>query len=110
LNAAQSRDALAAIERLAELYRATGRRVSLLAVASEYAESVKKLNGRTLAEAIDGFLSNVVTVIRPASRPLPPWVKIWRGLPTPDARPLHKPRGLRLKNRLAGVKRENDAS
>ena len=64
LNAAQSRDALAAIERLAELYRATGRHVSLLAVASEYAESVKKLNGRTLAEAIDGFLSNVVTVRR----------------------------------------------
>ena len=24
-----------------------------------------------------------------ASRPLPPWVEIWRGLPTPDARPFH---------------------
>jgi hypothetical protein len=48
LHPAQARDALAALERLADFYRATGRRISLLAVASEYAESVTKLNGRTL--------------------------------------------------------------
>ena len=34
LNPAQARDALAALERLADFYRATGRRVSLLVAAS----------------------------------------------------------------------------
>ena len=64
LHPAQARDALAALERLADFYRATGRRVSLLAVASEYAESARKLDGRTLAEAVDGFLSTVAKVKR----------------------------------------------
>src|ERR1039457_37384 len=39
LNPAQARDALAALERLADFYRATGRRVSLLAGISEFVES-----------------------------------------------------------------------
>ncbi|MGA2854585.1 MAG: hypothetical protein ABSE90_10720, partial [Verrucomicrobiota bacterium] len=64
LHPAQARDALAALERLADFYRATGRRISLLAVASEYAEAARKLDGRTLAEAVDGFLSNVAKVKR----------------------------------------------
>jgi integrase len=64
LHPAQARDALAALERLGDLYRATGKHVSLLAVASEYAEAAKKLNGRSLGEAVDGFLSNVATVKR----------------------------------------------
>jgi len=52
LTAGQANDALAALERLDGLYRDTGRRVSLLAVASEYAEAARKLNGHTLAEAV----------------------------------------------------------
>jgi integrase len=64
LHPSQARDALAALERLTDFYRATGRRVSLLAVASEYAEAARKLGERTVAEAVDGFLSNVATVKR----------------------------------------------
>src|ERR1017187_2103055 len=51
LNPAQARDALAALERLADHYRVTGRRVSLLAAVSVFAESSAKLNGHTMDEA-----------------------------------------------------------
>lgn len=68
LNPAQARDALAALERLTDFYRATGRRVSLLGCASEYAEAARKLNGRSLAEAVDGFLSNGRQAKSPASK------------------------------------------
>ncbi len=64
LTPGQANDALAALQRLDGLYRDTGRRVSLLAVASEYAEAVRKLNGRALGEAVDGYLSSVVSVKR----------------------------------------------
>jgi integrase len=64
LNAAQSRDALAALERLTDFYRATGRRVSLLAGISEFVEATAKLNGRTLGEAVEGYLRNVASVKR----------------------------------------------
>ena len=64
LNPAQARDALAALERLADFYRATGRRVSLLAGISEFAEASAKLNGRNLGEAVEGYLRNVATVKR----------------------------------------------
>jgi hypothetical protein len=50
LNPAQARDALAALERLTDFYRATGRRVSLLAGISEFAEASAKLQGRNLGE------------------------------------------------------------
>jgi len=62
LNAAQSRDALAALERLTDFYRATGRRVSLLAGISEFVEATAKLNGRTLGEAVEGYLRTVASV------------------------------------------------
>lgn len=64
LTASQSRDALAALERLQEFHRATGRAVSLLGAASEFVEAAGKLGGRTLAEAVDGYLRTVVTVQR----------------------------------------------
>jgi integrase len=64
LTPGQANDALAALECLDDLYRSTGRRVSLLAVASVYAASVQKLKERTIDEAVDGYLSNVVTVQR----------------------------------------------
>jgi integrase len=42
--------------------KATGRRVSLLAGISEYCEAASKLSGRTLGEAVDGYLSTVASV------------------------------------------------
>jgi integrase len=64
LNPAQARDALAALERLADYYRATGRRVSLLAGISEFVEASAKLNGHALGEAVEGYLRTVATVKR----------------------------------------------
>jgi integrase len=64
LHPAQARDALAALERLADFYRATGRRVSLLAGISEFVEVSVKLNGRNLSEAVEGYLRNVATLKR----------------------------------------------
>jgi integrase len=64
LTPGQANDALAALERLQSFYVSTGRRVSLLAGISEYCESAAKLHGRTLGEAVDGYLSNIATVTR----------------------------------------------
>ncbi len=64
LSAAQSRDALAAFERLQSFYQATGRRVSLLAGISEFVEASGKLGGRTMGEAVEGYLRTVASVKR----------------------------------------------
>jgi len=64
LTASQSRDAIAAIERLHAYFQSTGQRTSLLGAVSEWAESKIKLNGRALGEAIEGFLSTVANVKR----------------------------------------------
>jgi integrase len=64
LHPAQARDALAALERLETLRQASGRRFSLLAAVSEFAEAVGKLHGRALGEAVDGYLSTVAVVQR----------------------------------------------
>ncbi|MGH7952912.1 MAG: tyrosine-type recombinase/integrase, partial [Limisphaerales bacterium] len=64
LNPAQARDALAALERLTDFYRATGRRVSLLSGISEFAEASAKLNGRNLGEVVTGYLNTVASVKR----------------------------------------------
>jgi integrase len=64
LTVRQAIDALAAIERLDAFYRATGRRVSLLASVSDYCEAATKGAGRTVAEMVDGFLSSVAAVKR----------------------------------------------
>jgi integrase len=64
LSASQSRDALAAIERLQGYYETTGRRVSLLGAVSAFVESSVKLDGRTLDEAVTGFLRGFVSVKR----------------------------------------------
>lgn len=55
LNPAQARDALAALERLADFYCATGRGVSLLAGISEFAEASAKLQRRTMDQAVEGY-------------------------------------------------------
>ena len=64
LNASQSRDALVALERLESYRQATGRAVSLVAAVSEFVEAAGKLNGRTLNEAVEGYLGTVASVKR----------------------------------------------
>jgi len=64
LTANQSRDALAAFQRLDTLQQSTGRRVSLLAAVSEFAEASTKVNGRNLGEVADGYLTTVASVRR----------------------------------------------
>jgi integrase len=64
LTANQSRDALVALERLQGFYQSTGRRVSLLAAVSEFVEASGKLHGRTMGEAVEGYLRNVASVKR----------------------------------------------
>jgi hypothetical protein len=63
LNASQSRDALAALQRLESFRQSTGRAVSLLAAVSEFVEaSAKSFAGRALGEAVTGYLRSVVSV------------------------------------------------
>jgi integrase len=64
LNATQSREAVAAFERLQGFFQASGRRVSLLAAVSDFVEASGKLGGRTLSEAVEGYLRTVATVKR----------------------------------------------
>ncbi|MGB7770046.1 MAG: hypothetical protein WBN22_14520, partial [Verrucomicrobiia bacterium] len=61
LSPGQVTDALAAFERLRGYYAATGRKVSLLGAVSEFAEASGKLNGRTLGDAVEGFLRTTAT-------------------------------------------------
>jgi len=64
LTAGQSRDALAALERLESFRQSTGRAISLLAAASELVEALGKLHGRSLDEAVTSYLRTVVSVKR----------------------------------------------
>jgi hypothetical protein len=64
LNVTQSRDALAALERLQGFFQASGRRVSLLAAVSEFVEASGKLCGRTMSEAVEGYVRTIDTVKR----------------------------------------------
>ncbi len=61
LTGAQAIDALAALEQLQAFRQDTRRKLSLLAAVAEFAEAAKRLNGHSLAEAVDGFLNSVVT-------------------------------------------------
>lgn len=64
LTAGQATDAIAALERLETLWRRSGKRVSLLAAVTEFAEAAEKLNGLTLGEALERYLATVATVRR----------------------------------------------
>ena len=64
LTAGQASDALASLEVLQRHYQATGRRMSLRETVSCCCEALRKLHGKTLDEAIDGFLRNVAAVKR----------------------------------------------
>lgn len=60
----QATDALAAFERLQGFFQQTGRRISLLAAVTECVEANTRLNGRPVSEAVEGYLSTVVSVKR----------------------------------------------
>ena len=64
LTGPQTRDALAALERLQGFYVSTGGRVSLLVGISEYCEAAAKLHGRSLAAVVDDYLNTFVSVKR----------------------------------------------
>lgn len=64
LTANQSRDALAALERLEAFRQSTGKRVSLLNAVSEYVEAASKVNGYTVTEAVERYLCTVAMVKR----------------------------------------------
>jgi integrase len=64
LTAKQALDALTAFERLEAHRQSTGRQVTLLSAVSQFSEASARLNGRSLAEAVTGFLANVANVQR----------------------------------------------
>jgi hypothetical protein len=55
LSPGQAADAQNAIEELQRFYQATAKRVSIRFAVGAYCEAARKLDGRTLAEAVDGF-------------------------------------------------------
>jgi len=63
LTAAQADDALAAIGLLNNFQADTGRQVSLVTAVSEFCGAAKKLHGRTMSEAVAGFMQTAVTVV-----------------------------------------------
>jgi integrase len=64
LSPGQLADAQNALEELQRYYQETGKRVSIRFAVGEYCEAARKLDGRTLAEAMEGFLSTVAKVKR----------------------------------------------
>jgi integrase len=64
LSPGQANDALAALERLRAFYQKTGRTVSLRSAVADFADASEKLHGRTLGEAVEGYLRNVASVKR----------------------------------------------
>jgi integrase len=64
LSPGQAADAQNAFEELQRFYQATGRRVSVRFVIAEWCEAARKLGGRPLGDAVDGFLTMVASVKR----------------------------------------------
>lgn len=64
LTAGQAADAMTALELLQGFHQQTGRSISLKRAVADYVEAARQLNGRTLAEAVEGYLSTVATVKR----------------------------------------------
>jgi integrase len=64
LTAGQAADAMTALELLRGFYRDTGSNISLKRAASDYVEAARRLNGHTLAEAVEGYMANIVSVKR----------------------------------------------
>ena len=64
LSPGQVSDAQNAFEELQRFYQATGKRVSARFAVGAYCEAARKLGDRTVADAVDGFLSTVARVKR----------------------------------------------
>jgi integrase len=64
LTGGQAADAMTALEMLRAFQRDTGHTVSLKRAVADYVEAARGLNGHSLAEAVEGFMANVVTVTR----------------------------------------------
>jgi hypothetical protein len=63
LSPVEAADALTALQRLKSLRREHGRTATLSRAVSDYSEAIARLpEGRTLAEAVEGWLSGVATV------------------------------------------------
>ncbi len=89
LSAAQARDAIAAMQRLQTLFEVTGKRVSLLAGISEYADSVTMLGKHTLAQAVEGYLNTVASLKQmDLGKAIEQFIEHRRGktLPRPDGK------------------------
>ena len=63
LSASQSRDALAAFERLDAYFKSKGKRISLNTAVADYLDSIGKLNV-PLSAAVTGYLTTVATLKR----------------------------------------------
>ncbi len=63
LSASQSRDAIAAFERLDAYFKSKGKRISLNVAVGDYLDSIARLNV-PLPAAVDGYLNTVATVKR----------------------------------------------
>ena len=64
MTAGQAADAMTALELLRGFYRDTGHNVSLKRAVAEYVEAARHLSGHTLAEAVEGYMTNIVSVKR----------------------------------------------
>jgi integrase len=64
LSPGQAADALNAVEELQRHYQATGKRLSIRFAVGEYCELSRKLGDRSPGEAVDGYLSTMVSVKR----------------------------------------------
>lgn len=70
-SASQSRDALAALQSLESFRQSTGRAVSLLAAVREFVEAAGKLHGRSLDEAVTGYLRKCLRGLKRTKRSAP---------------------------------------
>jgi len=64
LTPGQANDALAAIEHLRRFQEETGRKVSLLAAASQFCQFKRKIGNHSASEVADEYLQNIATVKR----------------------------------------------
>ena len=64
LTAGQAADAMTALELLRGFHRAHREHVSLKRAVADYVEAARVLNGHTLAEAVEGYMANIVSVKR----------------------------------------------
>jgi integrase len=64
LSPGQAADAMNAIEELQRYFQATGKHVSIRDAVGQFCANSRKLGDRPLSEAVDGFLSTVVTIKR----------------------------------------------